>query len=239
MITKEDVLQAVAESWWEKKPKIVEFVNHHLTKQGARIFAKEHAYFAAHFPRWFGNVIANCPFLEPRAYMIGNIYVEEVDDPTIHDTHYGSMVTFGEGLGMTREEVLNHAPSIPLRMGVHYWDNMSRTRPWLEGFAAVGSLELTNHGELAARYGEIPLNARKKWEPLGLEPKYLVHWEAADAADPGEGGHADETARIIAQYAKTAEDGRKALEVVRESISVFRFIYDHIAERAVEAGKIK
>jgi len=239
MITKVDVLDVVADAWWERKPKIIEFVNHHLTREGARIFTPEHTYFAAHFPRWFGSVIANCPVLEARAYMIGNIYVEEVDDPTIHDTHHGSMVTFGEGLGMTREEVLTHAPSIPMRMGVHYWDNMSRTQPWLLGFAAVGSLELTNHGELAARYGEVALNARKKWEPLGLEPKYLVHWEAADAADPGEGGHADETVRILAKYAKSDDEGRKVLEVVRESISVFRFIYDNIAERAIAAGKSK
>ena len=122
----------------------------------------------------------NCPDIGPRSYMIGNIYVEEVDDPTVHDTHHGSMVTFGEGLGMTREQVLNHVPSIPMRMGIHYWDNISRTRPWLEGFAAVGSLELSNHGALAARYGEIALNARKKWQPLGLDGKYLVHWEAAE-----------------------------------------------------------
>jgi pyrroloquinoline quinone (PQQ) biosynthesis protein C len=239
MITKADVLGAVADAWWERKPKIVEFVNHHLTPEGARIFTPEHTYFAAHFPRWFGSVISNCPVLEARAYMIANIYVEEVDDPTIHDTHHGSMVTFGEGLGMTREQVLNQVPSIPMRMGVHYWDNMSRTQPWLFGFAAVGSLELTNHGELAARYGEVALNARKKWEPLGLDPKYLVHWEAADAADPGEGGHADETVRILAKYAKSDDEGRKVLEVVRESISVFRFIYDNIAERAIAAGNSK
>ena len=167
MITKEDVFNAIADAWWERKPKIVEFVNKHLTVEGARIFTPEHTYFADHFPRWFGNVIGNCPVIEPRAYMIGNMYVEEVDDPTIHDTHHGSMVTFGEGLGMTREQVLNHVPSIPMRMGIQYWDNISRTRPWLEGFAAIGSLELTNHGELASRYGEIALNSRKKWEPLG------------------------------------------------------------------------
>lgn len=237
MLSKEDVLQAVADAWWEKKPRIMNFINHHLSREGARIFALEHTYFAAHFPRWFGNVIANCPLIEPRAYMIGNIHVEEVDDPTIHDTHHGSMVTFGEGLGMKRDEVLNHVPSIPMRMGVHYWDNMSRTRPWLEGFAAVGSLELTNHGELAARYGEVPLNSRRKWEPLGLEAKYLVHWEAADAADPGEGGHADETARLLVKYARTDDEAQRALEVVRESVSVFRFIYDHIAGRAIAGEK--
>ena len=138
---------AIADAWWERKPKIVEFVNKHLTVEGARIFTPEHTYFADHFPRWFGNGIGNCPVIEPRAYMIGNMYVEEVDDPTIHDTHHGSMV-IRRGLGMTREQVLNHVPSIPMRMGVQYWDNVSRTRPY---------------GELAAR---------KKWESLGLDPKY-------------------------------------------------------------------
>jgi pyrroloquinoline quinone (PQQ) biosynthesis protein C len=237
MITKEDVFKAIAGAWWEQSPKIVDFVNHHLSIEGARIFTPEHTYFAAHFPRWFGNVIANCPYIEPRSYMIGNIYVEEVDDPTIHDTHHGSMVTFGEGLGLSREEVLNHVPSIPMRLGIHYWDNLSRTRPWLEGFAAIGALELTNHGDLAARYGEKPLNSRKKWEPLGLQSKYLVHWEAADAADPDEGGHADETIRLLVKYAKTEEEGRAVLEMVSESISSFRYIYDQIAERAIAASK--
>ncbi|HXF75316.1 MAG TPA: hypothetical protein VNN13_04425 [Methylomirabilota bacterium] len=237
MITKEDVFKTVADAWWNQKPKIVEFVNRHLSIAGARIFTLEHTYFAAHFPRWFGNVIGNCPVLEARAYMIGNMYVEEVDDPTIHDTHHGSMVTFGEGLGMTRDQILNYLPSVPMRMGIQYWDNISRTRPWLEGFAAIGSLELTNHGALAARYGEIALNVRKKWEPLGLDAKYLAHWDAADAADPGEGGHADETARLIVKFANTDEESRRVLEVVRESINVFRFIYDHIAERAIAAGQ--
>jgi pyrroloquinoline quinone (PQQ) biosynthesis protein C len=147
------------------------------------------------------------------------------------------MVTFGEGLGLAREEVLSHVPSIPMRMGIHYWDNISRTRPWLEGFAAIGALELTNHGELAARYGEIPLNSRKKWEPLGLHPRYLAHWEAADAADPDEGGHADETIRILVKYAQTDEDARTVLGVVSESIDVFRYIYDQIGEKAIAAAK--
>ena len=41
MITKEDVLQAVANAWWEAKPKIVDFVNNHLTIAGARVFTPE------------------------------------------------------------------------------------------------------------------------------------------------------------------------------------------------------
>ncbi len=237
MLQRDSILDAVADSWWKKSPRMMEFVNHHLNREGAKIFAVEHTFFAAHFPRWFGNVIGNCPYLEVRRYIIGNIYVEEVHDPTIDDTHYGSMVKFGEGLGLSRDEVLHYVPSIPMKMAVHYWDNISRTRPWLEGFAAVGALELTNHGELAARYGQKPLNSRHNWEPLGLGKEWLTHWEAADAADPDEGGHAEETIRIIVEYARSNEEAEVALTAERESIDVFRYIYDLIGDRAIAAGK--
>jgi hypothetical protein len=72
-------------------------------------------------------------------------------------------------------------------MGIHYWDNINRTRPWLEGFAAVGSWSSPTTGvgvalrrncfELAEEMGA----ARVGFEisgPLG----------SCDAADPGEAG---------------------------------------------------
>ena len=238
MLEKQDVLDAVAGAWWEQSPRAVEFVAKHLTVEGARIFALEHTYFAANFPRWFGNVIANCPELPVRQYIIGNIYVEEVDDPTIGDTHYESMVKFGEGLGLKRDDIIGYKPSTPMLMATHYWDNVSRTRPWLEGFAAIGGLELTNHGELAEKYGQHPLNSRKHWQALKLDAKHLTHWEAADAADPDEGGHADETVRIIVEYARTETAAITALAAATESINVFRYVYDLIGDRAIaKAGR--
>lgn len=237
MLQRKDILDAVGDAWWEQSPRMMEFVNHHLSREGAKVFAPEHTFFAGHFPRWFGNVIGNCPHLDVRCYIIGNIYVEEVHDPTIDDTHYGSMVKFGEGLGLSRDEILNHVPSIPMRMGVHYWDNVSRTRPWIEGFAAVGALELTNHGELAARYGQRPLNSSKNWESLDLGKQWLTHWEAASAADPDKGGHAEETIRIILEKVRSKEEGEAALAAIRESIDIFRYIYDFIGDKAIAAGK--
>lgn len=235
MLERETILQAVAGAWWEKSPRMMEFVNRHLNREGAKIFAKEHTFFAAHFPRWFGNIIGNCPHLEVRRYMISNMYVEEVKDPTIDDTHYESMVKFGEGLGLRRDEILNYVPSVPMQMAVHYWENMSRTRPWLEGFAAIGGLELTNHGELAARYGQSPLNSLKNWAPLGLERKSLTHWEAADAADPHEEGHSEETVRILVQHVKGKEEADAVLASLTQSITVFRYVYDLIGDQAIAA----
>jgi len=237
LLEKKDVLETVANAWWEKSPRMFVFLKQHLSREGAQIFAKEHTFFAAHFPRWFGNIIGNCPHLEARRYMIRNMHVEEVKDPTIDDTHYESMVKFGEGLGLRREEILNYVPGIPMRMAVHYWDNVSRTKPWLLAFAAIGGLELTNHGELAARYGQHPLNSRKQWEPLGLTRKFMTHWEAADAADPDEEGHADETARIVVEHVRSREEADRVLGAMAESITVFRYVYDLIGEWAIEATR--
>jgi len=239
MLRREDVLQAVANAWWEKSPRMMEFINRHLNREGAAFFAREHTFFAAHFPRWFGNIIGNCPFLSVRRYMIANMYVEEVKDPTIDDTHYESMVKFGEGLGLRREEILGYVPSIPMLMAVHYWDNVSRTKPWLEAFAAIGGLELTNHGELAARYGQSPLNSLKNWAPLGLDREFLTHWEAADAADPHAGGHSEETVRILVEHVDSRREAETVLAALTQSIDVFRYVYDLIGDRAIAAGVSK
>ena len=50
MISKEDVLQAVAESWWEAKPKIIEFVNQSFDhRRGADIYPRAYLFRCA-FP---------------------------------------------------------------------------------------------------------------------------------------------------------------------------------------------
>ncbi|NIO08560.1 MAG: hypothetical protein GTO40_11360, partial [Deltaproteobacteria bacterium] len=90
--------------------------------------------------------------------------------------------------------------------------------------------------ELAERYGQKPLNSRHNWEPLGLGKEWLTHWEAADAADPDEGGHAEETIRIIVEYATSQQEQELALLAVRESIDAFRYIYDLIGDRAIAAS---
>ena len=239
MLTKEELLDVVGKSWWEGRNLLIEFVKKHLSVEGARIFALEHCAFAAHFPQWFGNIIANCPFIEARRYMIENMYVEEVRDPTIAEGHYESLVKFGLGLGLKREEIIHYQPSISMRMALHYWDNVSRTKPWLEGFAAIGGLEVSNHAELAARYRQIPLVSKKIWQPLGLPDEALTHWQAAEVADPHEGGHGEETLRILIQYARSKEEEARVKSSLGESVSVFRFQYDQIGKAAIEAGQRK
>jgi pyrroloquinoline quinone (PQQ) biosynthesis protein C len=231
------VLEVVAEVWWADPCAIFEFLENHLTREGTQIFALEHTVFAAHFPRWFGNVIANCPHLEARRYMIQNMYVEEVHDPTVSVGHYESMVVFAVGLGLDEAYVREYAGHIATRMGLAYWDNVSRTRPWLEGFAAIAGLEIKANRALAARFGKMPLNSRQHFAPLGLPDSAMIHWASAEAADHEEGGHGDATVSILEQYATTPEQQAKVLATLRESMEVSRFHFDMIGRRAIEASR--
>jgi len=235
MLTKEMILQTVGESWWEGDNKVMDFIRNHLTVEGARIFTKEHCAFAAHFPQYFGNIIGNCPDLSARQYMIGNMAIEEVNDPTIDDGHYESLVKFGVGLGLTRDEIIDYEPTITMQMALNYWDNISRTKPWLEGFAAVGGLEIDGHMELASRYNQLPIQCAEVWAPLNLPDWAMTHWVAAEAADPNEGGHGEETLRILIEYAQSEEEEARVLATMRQSLRVFRYTYDEIGRLAMQA----
>ena len=96
MITKEDVLKTIADAWWERSRR--SWNSSTITYHGGCADFHTGTYL---FRRTFSSLVRQrhrqLPGSGPRSYMIGNIYVEEVDDPTIHDTHHGSMVTFGKG----------------------------------------------------------------------------------------------------------------------------------------------
>ena len=221
MLTRDQILDIVGKTWWENGNILMDFIHHHLSREGAKVFTKEHCAFAARFPQWFGNIIGNCPHLE-------------VSDPTIDEGHYESLVKFGVGLGLTPEEILNYEPMISMQMAFSYWDHTSRTKPWVEAFAAIGGLELVNHGELAARYGEKPVVSVELWAPLNLPREAMTHWIAAEAADPHEVGHGEETVRILCKYTKTVEQARAVLATLKQGLSVFRYQYDQIGKAAIE-----
>jgi len=110
-LTKEKVFSIVGELWFENSPKLFEFLTDYMSIEGAKVFTLEHAVFASHFPRWFANVVARCPHIDARAYMIENMYVEEVADPTEKTPHYESLSQFGLALGGLRFH-FNHLFSI-------------------------------------------------------------------------------------------------------------------------------
>lgn len=226
----------VGKLWWEEPAAIIKYIQGNPSLNGMRVFSLEHCYFAERFPRWFGNIVSNCPHLAARQYMIENMFVEEVKDPAIEAGHYESMVDFAVATGAKREDVYEYVPSVTQIMATHYWDNISRTRPWLEAFAGVGGLEFTNSAKLAARYKQTPLNSRENFlnfsKKQDLDETEMAHWEAATEADTGEEGHGQQTVNILIKYADTAEIQQRVLTSMLESIGVFKFQYNLIGKMA-------
>ncbi len=231
----------VGEAYWKSPPAIITFQEQHMSRPGALFFSLEHCHFTDKFPRWFGNIVGNCDVIEARAYMIENMFVEEVKDPTIELGHNESMWAFAKALGASQDEINRHVPLISTTMALRYFDDVSRTERWLEAFAAIGCLEMLTNAPLAARYGHKPINASEPWAKLGLNRDAMSHWSAAEAADHGAGesgpGHGEDALDLVARHANTSELQERCAKAMVEAVLVCKYQYDQIGLKAIEATR--
>ncbi len=225
------------ENRWKHHNTFDVWLQNHMSREGARVFALEHCVFADEFPRWFGSIIGNCPALDVRQYMIENMYVEEVTDPTISTGHYESMVDFAVALGYERDYVYTYKGTPYTKMALAYWERASRAWPWLEAFAAVAGLEAAR-GPAVKRLGNIASLNRAVWEPLELPDSALSHWSAGEVADMPEGGHGDMTLKILAKYASTEEEQATVESLLIETMQIRWFHFDQIGKDAMAASGI-
>ena len=73
------------------------------------------------------------------------------------------MVNVAVATGVHRQNVYDYRPSITQIMATQYWDDISRTKPWLEAFASVGGLEFINSAKPADRHNQTPLTSRENF----------------------------------------------------------------------------
>ena len=230
-----DLLQAMR---WDTPTLLEDYLRNHLTREGALVYGLEHCVFAANFPRWLANITGNCPHLEVRKYLIENMYVEEVKDPTSPTGHYESLVDFAEELGADRDFVLGYTGAPVTKMRISYCDWVSRTKPWLEAFAAIAGNEVARGKAMIERIGERARTSRRTFESLGLSEKALAHWDAAEQADAGEGGHGDAPLDLLDKYAVTQEAQDACLAAMRERQEVNRIWSDQVGVWAFEASDL-
>jgi len=213
-----------------------EYRSKHLTREGARVYALEHCVFAANFPSWLANITGNCPHLDVRQYLIENMFVEEVHDPTVTIGHYESLVDFTVALGVDRQFIYSYTGAPITRMRIVYCEWVSRALPWLESFAAIAGNEVARGKEMIKRVGERARTSRSQWAALKLPDSALSHWDSADAADSTEGGHGDVPLDILKKYADTEEKQEACLRAMRERQHVNRIWFDQIGVWAYEAS---
>jgi pyrroloquinoline quinone (PQQ) biosynthesis protein C len=233
------ILDLLQELRWDTPTFLEEYNKNHMSREGALVYGLEHCVFAANFPRWLANITGNCPHLDVRQYLIENTFVEEVKDPTITTGHYESLVDFVVALGADRRFVYDYKGAPITRMRIHYCEWVSRTKPWLEAFAAIAGNEVARGKAMIKRVGERARTSRKTWDKLKLSNEALAHWDAADEADSAEGGHGDAPLDILKKYAVTQEQQDACLEMMRERQMVNRMWSDQVGVWCFEASGLK
>lgn len=234
-----DILDLLQEFRWGTPTVLEQYLRNHVSREGALVYAQEHCVFAANFPRWLANITGNCPHLEVRQYLIGNMFVEEVKDPTIPSGHYESLVDFAVAVGGDRDFILQYTGAAVTKMRITYCDWVSRHKTWLEAFAAIAGNEVARGKEMIKRVGERAHTSRKTWASLNLSKEALAHWDAADSADSGDDGHGDAPLYFLKKYAVTREQQDGCLAAMKERQEVNRIWSDQVGVWAFEATGLK
>ena len=229
--------QVIWDNRWKKESAYEVFTKSHMCVEGARVYALEHCVFADNFPRWFGAIVANCPVASARRYMIENMYVEEVNDATIQNGHYESLVDFAVALGLDRDFIYHYEGRTYTKLAMAYWDRAVRAWHWTEAFAAVAGLEAAR-GPAVLKLGGARPNSRSVFKSLGLSDKAMSHWQAAETADYGHDGHGDMTLKILSEHVTEESHKARILKVLAETMQVRWFHFDCIGRDALKASGV-
>jgi pyrroloquinoline quinone (PQQ) biosynthesis protein C len=204
-----------------------------ISREAGITWLKHFHHFASSFPRWLANVAGACPHSEVRRHLIRNMWDEEVSDSRAGECHVDLLLRMAEGLGVRRGEV-QATPELPTTtVALRTWDNLTRSRTWLEGLATLQFLERTNDEDLAKKYGLLPQLNVNPWESLGLSHEALafiwVHIEADKVHSRGE-------AYYLEKFAVTDEELKAVVQATRESMTAWKIfnngIYDAIPAEA-------
>jgi pyrroloquinoline-quinone synthase len=147
------------------------------------------------FPRWVGQVYANCPVVEARRFMLENMVDEDMVDKRAGDSHVGLHRRLANAVGLTNEELdayeKNPISTVSLVMNSMY--NATRTRSWQEGIITIGISEMTTinpqsiNKKFAKAEGWVDLSL-KVTEKLGLSKHDTEFLWVHHKADVGHGG---------------------------------------------------
>lgn len=199
-----------------------------LTREGGKYLVLERNWFNRNWPRWLASVVANCPCKDVNQYLISNMYEEAVVDSRVGTDHNELVMRLGEALGLNRNEIHSYQASPGTLAAVSYWDNVARTRPWLEGFAALVCIEIrTSVRAMGAHYQPRPVRSSDAWAELGLSPEALETFTNHEAADED---HGYEAIHLLLKYADTEEKQERVLHVIRESLAIEKMFKNNMGD---------
>jgi pyrroloquinoline quinone (PQQ) biosynthesis protein C len=163
------------------------------------------------------------------------MYEEGVCDSRVGTDHNQLLIRLGEALGLTSQEIQDYQASPVTVAATRYWENVARTRPWLEAFATFACLEIrTSRQAMGPHYRGRRTRSSDAWAKLRVPPKALETFTNHEAADEG---HGYEALALLLKYADSEERQERILYAVRESLTVERMFKNNIGNLMQNTGE--
>lgn len=223
-----------------------------------QIIVKQQRPWVIGFPRWLGNIYGNCPFVEVRRVLLGDMDDEDFTDPKWHDGHVGLQRRLGLALGLTDQD-LDGGPFLPeVLANYHSMEGISKGHPWLEALACVSGTECLTLGNIPKMYDDMeefvaPESAVSGpflpiFKALGLKKEdlafYWAHdesridvWEGKEAKPKPKGAEVQHQALLIktlTEHSRDEETRKKIVKMVRLGHMIYHLRWDGIG-RAIQA----
>ncbi len=170
-----------------------------LTLERLRNYAAQYYRHVEAFPRYLSALHSRCADLETRQALLDNL----IDEERGPDNHPELWLRFAEGLGATRDSVLNASPSPSTRALIETFDRLARDGSVNSGLAALYVYE-----------AQIPPVAETKIEGLrqfyGIsDERSLSFFTTHQEADVF---HAQTTARLLERHTASPGEASCAVE---------------------------
>jgi pyrroloquinoline quinone (PQQ) biosynthesis protein C len=193
------------------------------------------------FPRWMGQVYANCPVVEARRFMIDNIVDEDMVDKRAGDSHIGLHRRLANAIGLSDEDLVNYEknpiPAVSLVINSMY--NITRNKSWQEGLIAIGIAEMTT---VSPQSIDKKFTKGEGWEDLSLKVSEKLGLSEHDTAflwvhHQADVGHGGAHLKVLETFTPESEV-EKVIDAARTGLSWWRTMMDGIGgemEKVIKA----
>lgn len=192
-------------------------------------YAYEHHHFLKQWVKSCSMIIANTDFEEIHHYEIDNIISEWHGERGRFLAHHELLLKMGESYGATREDIYNTEPLEPTVHAVETWDHICRNFSFVEGMAAMHSLELIANRKMKDYGASIGY-----FDPVILGDGSVTK-ETADFLKEGyeaDVSHSEVALDLITKYAKKLNLVQEVQAVFFRSIEEF----DNYLNARIERG---
>ncbi|TLS53611.1 iron-containing redox enzyme family protein [Paenibacillus antri] len=213
--------QAIEGNAVAKAPFTTMWANGELQKEHFARWVEQHYAYVGPFAEYLAYIYANCPHEDARDFLLQNMWEEELGG----DRHTDLLIRFGEACGTTRERIVGMKELLPETIGLQSWCyRMAFKENYLYATAAlVVGLE----SQVPAIYRRQTPTLREKYGFTDEEVEFFDLHIVSDEIH-GERGY-----QIVLEYAKTAEEQQRCIQIVEEATKMRRMYIAAISREFV------